>query len=37
MKKKKKKKQEKEGLCKVLGSSVVFSASYAEFCFAPNQ
>ena len=27
------KKQHKEGTCKVLGRSVVFSAFYADFCF----
>ena len=26
-------KQHKEGTCKVLGRSVVFSAFYADFCF----
>ena len=26
-------KQHKEGICKVLGRSVVFSAFYADFCF----
>ena len=29
-------KQHKEGTCKVLGRSVVFSAFYADFVFAPN-
>ena len=30
-------KQHKEGTCKVLGRSVIFSAFYGNFCFAPNQ
>ena len=29
-------KQHKEGTCKVSGRSVVFSASYADFCFCPK-
>ena len=29
-------KQHKESTCKVLGRSVVFSAFYADVCFAPN-
>ena len=30
------KKQHKEGTCKVLGRSVVFSAFYADFCLCPK-
>ena len=30
-------KQHKEGLCKVLGRSVVFSAFYADFCLCPKS
>ena len=29
-------KQHKEGTCKVLGKSVVFSAFYADFCLCPK-
>ena len=29
-------KQHKEGTCKVLGRSVVFSAFYADFCLCPK-
>ena len=29
-------KQHKEGTCKVSGSSVVFSAFYADFCLCPK-
>ena len=29
-------KQHKEGTCKVLGRSVIFSAFYADFCFCPK-
>ena len=29
-------KQHKEGTCKVLGRSVVFSAFYVDFCFCPK-
>ena len=27
----------KEGLCKILGRSVVFSAFYADFCLWPKS
>ena len=30
-------KQHKEGTCKVLGRSVVYSAFYAEFCLCPKS
>ena len=30
-------KQHKEGTCKVLGRSVVFSAFYADFCFCSKS
>ena len=30
-------KQHKEGLCKFLGRSVVFSAFYADFCLCPKS
>ena len=33
---KKKKKKHKEGICKVSGRSVVFSAFYADFCLCPK-
>ena len=29
-------KQHKEGTCKVLGRSIVFSAFYADFCLCPK-
>ena len=30
-------KQHKEGICKVSGRSVVFSAFYADFCLCPKS
>ena len=29
--------EHKEGICKVLGRSVVFSAFYADFCLCSNS